>query len=403
MTSSGSGASSGRSSPMARSEALAGAFVGFARLLRSRGLDVGTGQIVRYQAALAALDTSCLDDLYWAGHSCLVELHSESPIYDQAFAEYFLGATPDEAIPSGAPTAAAGQPGGPPDAGGAAHLDVGTDEDDVLGEGDNGDEGRRATVGALAAAAEGRRARHLAPATPDELARNRELSHRLRARLPRRQVRRTRSESRGDLVDLRRTVRASLRTDGEILRRAWRKRRQRPRPVLLFLDVSGSMAAHSRELLWFGRAVCASGTRAEVFCFGTKLVRVTEQLRRRSAQDAVSAAAARVTDWDGGTRIGEALRTCRLRFGRRLPRRGAVVVVCSDGLECGDPELLGAELARLRRLAHRVVWVNPLKDDPGYQPLTRGMQAALPHTDALVGLGTIRELAPLCRLLDSVR
>jgi uncharacterized protein with von Willebrand factor type A (vWA) domain len=376
-------------------EALAGAFVGFARLLRSRGLDVGTGQVVRYQTALAAVDPSSYDDLYWAGHSCLVARHSETPTYDQAFAEYFLGAGAGEEAPpprsagADAPGAGAGARGGP--------LDRGTDE------GDDGDARGAAPVGALASAVEGRRTRRLAPATLDELARNRELSRRLRYRLPRRRVRRTRSVSRGDLVDLRRTVRSSLRTDGEILRRAWRGRRLRARPVVVFLDVSGSMAARSRELLWFGRAVCASGAPAEVFCFGTRLVRVTEQLQRRGAQDAVAAAAARVVDWDGGTRIGEALRTCRVRFGRRVLRRGAVVIVCSDGLECGDPTVLGAELARVGRLAHRVVWVNPLKDDPGYQPLTRGMQAALPHLDELVGLETISELAPLCRLLDRVR
>ena len=379
---------------MDRSESLPGAFVGFARLLRSRGLDVGTGQVVRYQAALAVLDATCFDDLYWAGRSCLVARREDAPTYDRAFDEYFLGATPDVAGP---PTAtAAGAPGEGPATRSAGSLDLGVDDG-------QGEQGTEAAVGAVASALEGRRVRHLVPATPEELERNRELGRRLRDRLPRRQVRRTRSSSRGDLFDLRRTVRASLRTDGEIVQRAWRRHRLRARPVVLFLDVSGSMSAHSRELLWFGRAVCASGAPAEVLCFGTHLVRVTEQLQRRRAQDAVAAAAARVADWDGGTRIGEALRTCRLRFGRRVLRRGALVLVCSDGLECGDPVVLGAELAHLRRVAHRVVWVNPLKDDPGFQPLTRGMQAALPHTDELVGLAAIRDLAPLCRLLDRVR
>jgi uncharacterized protein with von Willebrand factor type A (vWA) domain len=380
---------------MAAAEGLAGVFVGFARLLRRRGLDVGTGQVVRYQAALSALDPSNFEDLYWAGNNCLVTSRSQRSVYDQAFAEYFLGAPADEGA---TPLArGAGTRGGVEGADDGAVTDVGSDDTEEEAEGSSG------TVGALASAIDVARGRRLVPATAEELAHNRELGRRLRWHLPRRKARRTRPIRRGDPIDLRRTVRASLRTDGEILRHTGRRHRKRARPVLLFLDVSGSMSASSRELLWFARAVCASGVPAEVFCFGTRIVRVTDQLLRRDAQEAVAAAAARVLDWDGGTRIGDALQTYRTRWGRTVQVRGGLVLVCSDGLECGDPDVLASEVAGLRRLAHRVVWVNPLKDDPGFQPLTRGMQAVLPHIDELVGLRAIGDLSPLCRLLDRAR
>ncbi len=161
----------------------------------------------------------------------------------------------------------------------------------------------------------------------------------------------------------------------------WRERRQRPRRLVLLLDVSGSMADYSRALVMFAHAALRADRRWEAFCFGTRLTRVTRALRTGDHDEALRRASAEVVDWDGGTRIGESLKRFLDDFGHGGMARGAVVVLCSDGLEVGDPVLLAEQMARLSRLAHRVVWLNPLQEDPAYEPLARGMQAALPYVD----------------------
>jgi uncharacterized protein len=158
-----------------------------------------------------------------------------------------------------------------------------------------------------------------------------------------------------------------------------------PRRLVLLLDVSGSMADYSRALVMFAHAALRVNPRWEAFCFGTRLTRVTRALRTAGHDEAFRQAAAQVVDWDGGTRIGESLKRFLDDFGHGGMARGAVVVLCSDGLEVGDPDLLGDQMARLSRLAHRVVWLNPLQEDPAYEPLARGMKAALPFVDDFAG------------------
>ena len=171
----------------------------------------------------------------------------------------------------------------------------------------------------------------------------------------------------------------------------------------MLLDVSGSMSSNSRQLLWFAYALSRSGAAAEVFCFGTRFSRITEQLRHRDLQAAVTAASRSVVDWDGGTRIGNSLQQFLHDWGRRSFLRGALVLICSDGLECGDPAVLGTQMARLWRLTYRIVWINPLKDDPAFRPVTRGMQAALPYIDVLVGCQALQSDPQLSKLLAGVR
>jgi uncharacterized protein with von Willebrand factor type A (vWA) domain len=210
-----------------------------------------------------------------------------------------------------------------------------------------------------------------------------------------RRSRRRRAARRG-APDLRRTLRRSFRTAGEPIERAWRERRLQPRRLVLLLDVSGSMADYSRALVMFAHAALRANPRWEAFCFGTRLTRVTRPLRSAGHDEALRRAAAEVVDWDGGTRIGESLKGFLDEFGHRGMARGAVVVLCSDGLEVGDPELLGEQMARLSRLAHRVVWLNPLQEDPAYEPLARGMKAALPYVDDFSGghnLATLEAVA----------
>jgi uncharacterized protein with von Willebrand factor type A (vWA) domain len=220
---------------------------------------------------------------------------------------------------------------------------------------------------------------------------------------PLRRSRRTVPAPRGRTVDVRRSIRRSLRTDGELLRLARRERQRRHRRLVLMLDVSGSMADYSRALLQFAHSAARAGrVPTEVFCFGTRLTRVTHELRRHRADTALAKAAAAVVDWEGGTRIGESLGTFLRMWGRRGLARGAVVVICSDGLDRGDPLHLTAEMAKLSRLAHRVVWVNPLKGDPRYEPLARGMSAALPFVDEFVAGHDLSSLDGLAALLPQL-
>lgn len=230
----------------------------------------------------------------------------------------------------------------------------------------------------------------------------RELIARLARRHPRRLSRRTRaSRRRGHSPDLRATVRESLRTGGEPLHRRWRTPTTRPRQLVLVCDVSGSMAPYARMLLQYMHACVAARRRVEAFAFGTRLTRITYELNGRDHDRALDRAAAAVTDFSGGTRIGAALAELNRVHGRRLGR-GAAVVILSDGWDRGDPELLETEMARLRRAAHRLVWLNPLAAHPDYEPLTRGMRAAVPHTDELLAGNSLASLEQLAEILEEM-
>jgi uncharacterized protein len=238
--------------------------------------------------------------------------------------------------------------------------------------------------------------------TDAERAAVRALLARLALRGPQRRSRRTRSAHRGRVHDMRGTLRASLRHGGDPVQRRWREPRLAERPMVLVVDVSGSMAPYARMLLQYVQAAVAARRRVEAFAFGTRLTRITHELAGRDVDRALARATAAVVDLGGGTRIGESLAQLNRTHGRRLGR-GAVVVLLSDGWDRGEPELLGAEMARLRRTAHRLVWLNPLAADPAYEPLTRGMQAALPHTDHLLAGNSIASLRVLADLMESVQ
>ncbi len=196
-------------------------------------------------------------------------------------------------------------------------------------------------------------------------------------------------------------MRASLRTGGDPINRRWRAPSTRPRQVVLVCDVSGSMAPYARMLLQYMQASVAARRRVEAFAFGTRLTRITFELTGRDHDRALERATAAVTDFSGGTRIGDALAQLNRVHGRRVGR-GAVVVILSDGWDRGDPEQLDAEMARLRRAAHRLVWLNPLAAHPDYEPLTRGMRAAVPYTDQLLAGNSIASLEQLAAVLEAM-
>ena len=362
------------------------ALAGFGRELRAAGLPVGTGQVLSFCQGLARLDPTDLRDVYWSGRTCLVSRHDDLAAYDDAFARYFLGEAGYRLVVAadGTPAIVERQPSvhapGP-----ATGTELAPSTRDV---------------GHTASDVELLRGKDFADCDPDELAAIGRLLAGLVVATPWRKARRTQPAKKGVRPDLRRALRTHIR-DGAVHRIPRRRPRVRPRPLVLLLDVSGSMSAYSRALLQFAYAAAQGPGRVEVFCFGTRLTRVSSALARRDPDAALRQAAETVVDWEGGTRIGESLREYLRTWAWRGGCRGAVVVICSDGLERGDPDVLAAAMARLARLAYRIVWVNPLKAGPAYEPATRGMRAALPHIDLLVSGHNLASLGELATVIEA--
>lgn len=365
--------------------------VRFGRLLRTHGVNVGAGQVLSYTRAVAGLDPAGIDDLYWAGRITLINRHPDLAVYNAVFDAFFVGSEDDSPSPM-LPLAAADSDGGDP-----ASVSFGTEqhEMEIL---EAGDEELPAAGGPRASSAEILRAKHFDRWTEEEF---RQLARLLPGlRLPRKLSRRTRPSKRGPRIDLRRSVRHSLRHGGDLFHLRRRLRVERPRPIVLIVDVSGSMAGFSRALVQFSYGMSRASQRVEVFCFGTRLTRLTNAMRVRDADAALDEATDLVVDWDGGTRIGESLAAYVARWGKYRFNRGAVVIICSDGLERGEPDRLAWAMQRLSRQAHRVIWVNPLAGDPKFQPLARGLVAALPFVDELIAGHSIEGLEDLARVLE---
>jgi uncharacterized protein len=361
--------------------------VRFGRELRGAGLAVGSGDLTTYAAALAQLDPSDLADVYWAGRAVLVTRRDDIAVYDRVFRSFFLGADDPR-------TAVLYMKAGGPIATSAAELVVPATEltpDEQRGE--------QAVLGLMASDAETLRHKSFAACTPSELAAVRRIMARIRLTPPRRRTRRTAPARDGTALDLRRMIRESMRAHGEPAELYWRARKARLRPLILILDVSGSMADYSRNLLQFAYSAKRAAAKVEVFCFGTRLTRITRELDHRKPDDALAHAARTVFDWEGGTRIGTSLDSFVRDWGRRGTARGGIVVICSDGLDRGDPAVLAAAMERLARLSHRIVWMNPHKGrDSAFRPSTLGMMVAEPHIDLLLSghdLSSLEELAAL--------
>jgi uncharacterized protein len=359
-----------------------------AAALRRAGMGVGTGQVITCRRAITVLGHG-RGDRYWAARTSLVSDVRDLPVFDRVFRELTHAPADDPELPT------------PVDRG----EPVEDAASDRVGGGGGPDGGLPA--GLIASERERLRRRRFDRATPEELAAIAQLLQRLEVAVPHRVSRRTRPGRAGEL-DLPRTLARALAADGELIDRSWRCRRQRPRRLVLLLDVSGSMAPYARALLRFGIAARRAADReasrrVEVFAFGTRLTRLSDELAMRDPDAALATAAHRVLDWDGGTRIGGCVEELVRTWGRRGVLRGAVVVVCSDGLERGDPARLAAAMARLGRHAHRVVWVNPLAGDARYEPSQRGMAAALPYVDRLLPGHDLASLEGLSEVLAGLR
>jgi len=362
-------------------------YVGLGAALRDAGVTVGTGQQVSFARALTRVDPADRDDVYWAGRCCLLTRAADIATYDAVFTAWF----------GGGPGGALSLSGPPPTGRGAATAAAARTDLVPVAVAD-----RHGEVGLVAAAHERLRHKDFAACTDDERAEIARLLAQLSLVTPQRRSRRSHTAPDGRRPDLRRALRDMAAEEARRGELRWRRPRRQRRPLMLVLDVSGSMSAYSRLLLQFAWSTRHATDRVEVFCFGTRLTRVTGELAHRDPDAALAHAAATVVDWDGGTRIGESLRELLRVHSRRAGCRGAVVVVCSDGLERGDPDLLGAQLARLRRLSHRIVWVNPLSADRRFEPVTRGMTAALPHLDALVAGHSVASLEALSRVVSEL-
>jgi len=369
-------------------ETIASRLVALAAALRARGVRAGSGEIVTAARALDVVDATSREDVRLALRAVLTSRPQDLPAFDAAFAEIYGYGVPDATI-------------APVDLGGGAALAlprVATPDAPVVPRSAGLDP---IVVPAAYSDVELLHDKDFADYTDAERAAARAVLRELARHGPTRVGRRTRPVrargARHPRLDVPRTLRDALRTGGEPLQLARRAPRDTSRSLVLLVDVSGSMAPYARMLLQYAQAAAAARPRVEVFAFGTRLTRLTLELRSRDPDAALQRAADAVEDWAGGTRIGESLASLNREYGRILGR-GAVVVILSDGWDRGDPQVLAAEMARLQRSAHRVIWLNPLKAAPGYEPLAAGMAAALPHTDRFIpghSLGSIAELAAL--------
>jgi uncharacterized protein len=358
----------------------------FGHLLHAAGVPVTPERSSRFAAAVVLARPATTDDLYWLGRVSLVSSHDEVDVYDRVFAQVFRGVVDvaDHRGDTNAPPPAHTRPGTdrrPPGPSGSSAESPSPRPGG--GASPDGEVGEAEAVLAAASSAERLREQSFASCTPEELTELRALVAELRLVTPLRRGRRSAPTTSGRRLDVRATLRRAHRTAGDPVVRIHRRPKRRPRRLVLLADVSGSMEPYARAYLHLLHGAVLA-TRAEAFVFATRLTRLTRALATGDADLALRRAAAAAPDWSGGTRIGDALKSFNDLYGRRGIARGAVVVIVSDGWERNDPARLGEEMARLARLAHRIVWVNPRRAGAGFQPLTGGMAAALPYVDAFV-------------------
>ncbi len=390
--------------------------VGFGRALRAAGLQVDLAAAVDFAKALTLVELSSRTEVRAAGAALFVRRRDERPTYDRVFDRWWrrrarlqqTEARPGEPEPAGAQDEEAGPGTTPPLAGDERVTTETVPAGTPLPSGDDQTDETPLDRVVIAPDAYSRgevlRRREFDRMTPAELRDAERLVDLLTPRLERRRTRRYELHHHGTRLAPRAMFRSNLGTGGELYDWEWRRPTTRPRPLVVLCDISGSMERHSRLLLRFIQALAAaSDVRTESFVFGTRLTRVTRLLRDRDRDRALARVADSVTDWAGGTRIGDSFREFNLRWARRTLRSTGVVIVVSDGWDRGDPRLVAVETARLRRSCHRLIWLNPLAGTPGYRPLAAGMAAAYPFVDDFLAAGTVASLERLGEILAGAR
>jgi uncharacterized protein with von Willebrand factor type A (vWA) domain len=370
------------------SEALTRHVVTFGRVLREAGLEVGPGRIADALRGMDHVDIADQEQVYFALRTTLVARREDLETFDRAFDAWFLRRAGQ------APQRRDVDPR-------SLHKDAKRVRRDPRGTREAKPvDGEPDSIGH--STHEILREKDFAAMSPEELAHARRLIADMATARPNRRSHRLEKHRRGRVLDMRGLARDSLATGGDPAARRFRRRAEAPRKLVVLCDVSGSMEAYSRALLLYLHAVVRSGRGVEVFAFGTRLTHLTAELRTRDPEQALARAAERVVDWASGTRIGASLKHYNDVWGRRALTRGAVVLIASDGWERQDHELVGREMERLHRAAYAVVWVNPVKGSPDYQPLAAGMRAALPHVDRFVPGHNLASLEALGGLLARI-
>ena len=366
----------------------------FGRSLRSAGIDVHPGRLLDVIEALGHVNLGERNEVYHTCRALLVHRREQIEVFDRAFERFWRRHDDGDLPPS-------------PRTESSAVLEI--EHTFAFREPANGAELDRETPPAPDRGTDmptwsdlgGLPQKDFAAFTPSEIAEGAAALSRLAWSPGERRTRRW-IRGRGPRIDLRRAIADSLRTQGDVVTLRRRMRHVRPRPLVLLCDISRSMERYTRMLLHFAHAVTDRHRRVEVFVFSTRLTRITRQLRASRADDAVAAASRAVPDWSGGTRIGAAIREFHQDWARRVMRGGPVVLLISDGWDCGDPMELGSQIARLQRNCHRLVWLSPLLGTVDYAPMTRGLQAALPFVDDFLPARTLTNLADLAVHLNTL-
>ncbi len=371
--------------------------VRFGRVLRAAGLEVGPGRLRDAVVALTAVNPTSHDDVYWALRCTLCSHHDHLEVFDAAFEAFWRGSG---FSPINQRTQLRMDPASEQDEGSVGETQHQARKLESLGGdppvSEDPEHGHGASSTERLLTLDFREYRE------DELIAARRLVDRIAKTLPRRSSFRLEPAVSAQRLDMWRTLRQAMRTEGEPIERAWRRNRLVPRTAVFLLDVSGSMAPYARPMIMFAQSAVRAGRSVEVFTFGTRLTRITNLLGGGDRDRALTEAAKAVPDWSGGTRIGTSVRSFIETWGRRGLARGAVVAIVSDGWERSDPAPLRDAMEHLHRMAHAVVWVNPLAGDPEYSPLAAGMAAALPHVDMFLPGHDLSALMALAAALESL-
>ena len=356
----------------------------FADALRSRGLVVTPDQTADMARSLRLVDLAKRDQVYAALRSLAITDSSHRVPYDEEFQKFFEGLrTPRIAEQH------------------KSDLNKGSAAAPLIMP-LKGQQAGETTERAGASAVEAIGDRDFADLDEGDLAEARRMVMSMRWEPTDVRTRRWVPDRHGHRPDMRRTLRTAVGPSGDMMPIEFRKRRNRQRPLIIIADISGSMERYSDLFLIFSHAAQRRLRHVEIFTFSTNLTRITEPLSKRDIKSALASVNQAVTDWSGGTQIGEALGEWNKAWSRRLARGGPVVLVLSDGWDCGDPEVLEGEMARLSRSVHKVIWLNPLAARPNYQPATRGMRAVVPYVDHLLPAASVNDLRGVVRLLESI-
>ncbi len=357
--------------------------VAFARILRGAGIDVPLDSVIVFVGALSKIGLENRDDVYWAAFATLIRRHEDTTIFDRAFAVFWDQLIAVDMASYEQQTE-------------SVTLLIDSEQEDNDDSNADALEEDENTLALRFSSVETLREKDFAVYTDTELREAEQFMSSLKlAGPPKRSLRLQKTNRKGSRHDIRRTMRAVLQNDGEPIERYWREPSTKLRRLVVLLDISGSMEPYARALLRFMHAAVVGRQRVEAFTLGTRLTRITRELANRDPDRALARTSAQVSDWSGGTRLGECLQNFNDNWGVGSLARGSIFVILSDGWDRGEPQVLAEQMLRLQRVAYRVIWVNPLKVSPGYAPLARGMAAAMPFIDDFVeghSLEALREL-----------